>query len=128
MDHATVRYKLAARAKLDELHWTYEELWRQMRARFPATAPKSSEAINLFLGKQDRPPIASNCRFMTEMNKVLGFAPPPRCDPASEISQLQDRIADVWWQLTPTERDIVLRIFTRDDGESSGVPGQSGSH
>ncbi len=77
----------------------------------------TSEALHLFLGAKKRPPTRSNTTFMTELNKAIDIAPPPRCDPDDALAQLHDRIAARWWKLTPRERAAVLAMFADDPDE-----------
>lgn len=124
MDHASVRYKVWVRARLKELGWDVPRLVEEMKRKTPGFS-MTTENVYMFLGRKDEVPVPSNIDWMTELNRALRLPPPPRCDPGSEISQLQDRIADKWWKLTQRERGIVLGMFADEDSQDD--PGNSGA-
>lgn len=113
--HATAAYKKWVRAMLDEKGISFAKLAAAIKRHDP-TLTASSASVSLFLGREDEEPLPSNTSWMPAINKFLGAAPPPICDPSSEFDQLVDRLRARWQQMTPRERKMLL-AFASDETE-----------
>jgi hypothetical protein len=78
----------------------------------------STATLSDLLGPEDEIPRDSNSALLPALNKVLGLAPPPVCDPTEELSQLVDRFRARWAEATPRERDALIALLARRDDES----------
>lgn len=121
--HATVAYKLWARGALKARKWTLarfaDEIERAGRDSI------STAGLSEFLGTEERPPEPSNTKLMPAMNRALGIAPPPLCDPGNELEQLRDRLAARWALLTVRERRALLALL---EGEGQGDESSDVTH
>ena len=113
MFYATPSYKLWMRARMSALGMTLDELARRMRRVDPSITVTTS-ALSQFRGRLDEEPEPSNTELMPAINKVLGAAPPPICDPTSDAKQIQDRIAARWARMSQRDRDLILRMLEED--------------
>jgi hypothetical protein len=103
--HATATYKTWVRAEVKRRGWTEEEFARRITR---AGSKVSSGGIHQFLGNEDEEPRASNTALMPAINKALGIAPPPLCDPTDALSQIRDRFMALWPTLSKREQNIIL--------------------
>lgn len=124
---ATTAYKQWVHAELQRRDWTFEEFATRLK-RVGAPATTSSATISQFffgrLKDETKPMAPSNTTLMPLMNKVLGIAPPPVCDPTSELAQLRDRVVAKYNSLSPREQRLVRDIFA-DDAASDGAADSS---
>jgi hypothetical protein len=141
---ATTAYKQWVWKELRRRDWTLQALVDEMKRvdrrtleRIPTHGKihdnmfdslSTATLINL-LGPEDPkdPPIPSNCAFMPSLNKALGIAPPPVCDPEEQLSQLIDRFRARWSEATPRERDALVALLRKRDDDAQGVDGDRGS-
>lgn len=107
--HATVAYKKWVRAMLDEKGVSFAKLALAIKRHDPSLTA-SSASVSLFLGREDEEPIPSNTSWMPAINKFLGAAPPPVCDPSSEFDQLVDRLRARWAKMNGRERRLLLAM------------------
>lgn len=118
---ATATYKEWVWAQLKKREWSLGDLASAMK-RASRTISVTTSALSQFLGPEDGPHVPSNTSLMPAMNKALGIAPPPVCDPTETLAQLHDRLAARWKILTPRERDLILRLLADDDEEIVDSP------
>lgn len=117
---ATPAYKQWVWNQLRKQKWTLDRLVDETKKADRAqsggaiTATTSSSTLSQFLGAKDAAEserLASNTELMPALNKALGIAPPPVCDPSSPLSQLKDRLDHLWRTATPDERERFLRAI-----------------
>lgn len=115
--YASADYKRWVRAKMagrfdNGRTITFEQLKARMKRHGVSV---STSAISQFLGHLDEEPVGSNTSLMPAMNKALGIAAPPLCDPADPLAQIKDRIAERWKQMTERDRRLLLELVRGDD-------------
>lgn len=123
---ATTAYKQWVYAELKRREWTFDEFAKRIK-RAGAPSATSSAISQFFFGRQkdeSKPMAPSNTTLMPFMNKVLGIAPPPVCDPTDELAQLRDRVTSRFAKLSPREQRLVLSIFA-DDAANDGAADSS---
>jgi hypothetical protein len=81
----------------------------------------STATLSDLLGREDEIPPPSNTKLMPAINKTLGIAPPPVCDPSDKLSQLIDRLRDRWARATPHERNIIEVVLAKGDDDETPV-------
>jgi hypothetical protein len=116
--YASVRYKTWVREQLKKQGISLAALaagiLRYQRVKV------STSALSQFLGHLtgDVAP-ASNTELMPGINRTLGAAPPPVCDPTNEIAQLRDRLAARWATLDQDRKDAIMALV-RDPADADG--------
>jgi hypothetical protein len=117
---ATKAYKQWVWTRLRELGWVLQDLVDAMkRADRSLTTITTSTLIQL-LGAEDDIAGPSNSITLPAINKALGIAPPPVCDPADELSQIRDRFIARWNELTPREKAVMLQLLGDESEAKSG--------
>lgn len=111
--HATVEYKKWVRAMLDEKGISFAKLAAAIKRHDPSLTA-SSASVSLFLGREGEEPRPSNTSWMPAINKFLGAAPPPVCDPSDEFEQLVDRLRSRWKKMNARERRMLLAMASDD--------------
>lgn len=109
--YASATYKQWVRDRLAAKKITFEQLRSRMKRQGVSV---TTSAISQFLGNLDEPPVGSNTALMPAINRALGIAPPPICDPTDELSQLRDMIAARWAKMLPHERRMLLELARGD--------------
>lgn len=117
---ATTAYKQWVRAQLKARKWTQQKLVDEMKRIDRSLTTISTATITDFLGPEEFPPVPSNSKLLPAINRVLGIAPPPVCDPNDDMQQLVERFRARWKRATPTERAVLLAVLGGDN-ESSPV-------
>jgi hypothetical protein len=114
MFHATAGYKLWVRSAMKAKGISLAALAAKIK-RYKSDANATSSSLSQFLGREDEAPTPSNTSLMPYINRALGVAPPPVCDPSSPVAQLQDRLAAVWPKLTEKQRRAIELMASGDD-------------
>jgi hypothetical protein len=131
---ATTAYKQWVWKKIrsggDSLQWLVDEMKRLAKPELvKLTDAKgrtmyetiSTATLSDLLGREDEIPPPSNTKLMPAINKTLGIAPPPVCDPSDKLSQLIDRLRDRWARATPHERNIIEVVLAKGDDDETPV-------
>lgn len=121
---ATPAYKQWVWNQIRKRDWTQQDLVDAIKKADRAqtggvlTATISTGWLTQFLGPEDAPRrFFSNTEMMPAMNKALGIAQPPICDPSDELAVLVDRFRERWKRATPRERAILVAALGDDDDE-----------
>lgn len=97
------------------LQWLVDEMKRVARKELIESGNyetiSTASLINLLGAEKGAAPTPSNCAFMPALNKALGLAPPPLCDPTDELAQLSDRFRAKWNQLDNASRTAILALL-----------------
>lgn len=112
---ATTAYKQWVRAQLKARGWTQQRFVDEMKRVDRTLTTISTATITDFLGAENEVPMPSNSKLLPAMNKVLGIAPPPVCEPNSEIDQLVDRFRSRWARMGSRDRRLILELLSSDD-------------
>ena len=112
--YATIEYKVWLRKRLAEEEMSLDDLADAIK-RLDKTANATSASLSQLLGPAREAPVPTNTTLMPLINRVLGIAPPPICNPDSPIAQLLDRLAARWTQMTERERSALVALI--GDGE-----------
>ncbi len=112
--YATVKYKEWLRAQLDDKEKHNMSLAKLAKAivKLDASASATSGGLSLFLGSKKNPAGPSNTTLMPMINEVFKIAPPPVCDPSDEMSQLRDRLAARWSEMTEHEQKALTALLS----------------
>lgn len=109
---ATENYKRWVREWLEtrKPKMSIAELARRVK-QLDADANASGPGLQQFFGSKDNPASASNTTLMPLINRVVGIAPPPVCDPTNFASQIRDAVTARWNQMSETEQDAMLALL-----------------
>lgn len=115
--YASVRYKTWVREQLKEQGISLAALAAGILRHQKVKV--STSALSQFLGHLtgDVAP-ASNTELMPGINRTLGAAPPPICDPTDEIAQLRDRLAARWATMDKGKRAALLALVGDPDDDA----------
>lgn len=116
--HATTAYKQWVRAELARREWSLAEFRDRMKR---IGVSSTTAGLSQFLGREEAIPAPSNTTLMPAMNRVLGVAPPPVCDPSDQYAQLRDRLYERMKRLTPRERAMLEALLGDDSGDSRAI-------
>jgi hypothetical protein len=112
--HASVRYKTWVREQLKAQGVSLAALAAGILRHQHAKV--STSALSQFLGPlEGEVAPASNTEFMLGINRTLGAAPPPICDPTDELAQARDRMAARWSTLDKKAKTALLALIADDD-------------
>lgn len=99
------------------LQWLVDEMKRRARQELIEIGKLDSlqtGTLSMFLGKEDRVLPPSNTTLMPAINKALGIAPPPICDPTDELAQIRDRFTDRWRKMPANVQRSILELLGKD--------------
>lgn len=108
---ATTAYKQWVRAQMKSRGWTQQRLVDEMKRADRSLTTISTATITDFLGPEETVPVPTNSKLLPAINKVLGLAPPPVCDPSDELAQLVDKFRSRWARMTPRDRRLMLELL-----------------
>lgn len=115
---ATPAYKQWVWDEIRRREWTQQRFVDEMKkadrslSKGVLTATITTGWLTQFLGPEDAPRrFRSNTELMPAMNKALGIAPPPLCEPDSPLSQLQDAIAARWRTMSPEGKKRLVEAW-----------------
>lgn len=131
---ATTAYKqwvwAEIRRRKKTLQWLVDEMKKRARAELLEIGKFetiSNATLSMLLGPEDVVPPPSNSALLPAINKALGIAPPPVCDPASDLAQVRDLFTARWNAASPAVKRAILELLGDDttglDGNSEGVSG-----
>jgi hypothetical protein len=112
--HATVSYKRWLRSEIKRRGWTQEEFAERIARASPGTTVTTA-GISQLLGREDEEPKPSNTTLMPAINRALGVAPPPLCDPTDEMTQIRDMFVATWPRLSDRDRRLLATILEQND-------------
>lgn len=108
---ASIEWKLAVIARMDELDLSRAEMSRRLRA---ITGTGTAQALSNLLGREGAAPVASSTKLMPVIHRVLGWKPPPGDDkPEKSDDDLRDGIINAWPDLDTTDRAIIAAIVAK---------------
>lgn len=106
MFYATVRWKEAVRREM-----AAKKIKRKVVAD---AAGVTGEAITQLLGPEDGNVAApSNTEHMPAINKVVGFAPPPICDPDDPLAEIKALLDAARDSLSPNTLEAIKMLLRR---------------
>jgi hypothetical protein len=113
---ATPAYKQWVWNEIRRRKWTQQRLVDEMKRADLAlsggvlTKTITTGWLTQFLGAEHAiRRYATNTEHIPAINKALGIAPPPVCDPSSPLSQLKDRLDAAWRGLDAEGRERFLK-------------------
>jgi hypothetical protein len=117
---ATPAYKQWVWEEIRRRKWTQQKLIDEMKkADRSLTKGALTETITTgwltqFLGPEDAERrYHTNSELLPAINKALEIAPPPVCDPSSQLAQVRDLFVSVWGKLTPLEQQMILMMLRK---------------
>jgi hypothetical protein len=102
------------------LQWVVDEMKKKAKPELmaligsrgePMYETISTSTMTNLLGAEGSTPPPTNCAWLHALNKALGLAPPPVCDPGSPLSQVKDRLDANWARMTNDERERFLKAI-----------------
>lgn len=108
------------------LQWLVDEMKRVARVELEEIGKHetiSTSALSQLLGPEGKIPPPSNSMLLPAINRALGIAPPPVCDPSDELSQIVDRLRARWARATVREREALKALLARGDDDEAPVDG-----
>lgn len=111
--YANVAYKLWVRSQLSKRKISLASLVKRIK-RHNSNAKATTAGLSQFLGPANKDPVPSNTTLMPWINKALGAAPPPECDPGNRLAQVYDLMAARWPKMSTAERRAIIALVGGD--------------